>query len=357
MGLFKIFKKSDKKSKKGFHDLIVKDVVRLTSDTVKIVFEIPEDEKKDFHFIAGQYVNLSIENNGKEERRSYSICSGPGEDLAIAVKEVDNGNISILLNESLVKGDTLLVSKPLGHFTLKENEKDVVAIAAGSGITPIMAIAKTLEKNGGKLRLLYGNRNRESIIFKDEISSLKNTQTTHFLTKDEISDHRTGRITKDSFTSTIKEDLSILKADAFFICGPEQMIIETSETLKFFGVSPNKIHFELFTTPVLMKKDEGTATDLFNGVSKVQAILDGEKVEFELSSKGKVLLEAVENEGLDAPYSCKGGVCCSCKAKVLKGHTTMEMNYSLTDEEVKEGYILTCQAHPASEELTITFDE
>jgi ring-1,2-phenylacetyl-CoA epoxidase subunit PaaE len=148
-----------------------------------------------------------------------------------------------------------------------------------------------------------------------------------------------------------------LKADAFFICGPEQMIIEVADTLKFFGVAESKIHFELFTTPVLMKAHETNVISNFEGSSKVKVILDSEVAEFELGAKGKTLLEAVEKAGMDAPYSCKGGVCSSCRAKILKGSAMMTSNFSLTDEDIKKGYILTCQAHPTSEELTITFDE
>lgn len=358
MGLFGLFgKKEIKKSPKGFHLLKVLNVHRETSDTVKIEFDIPADLRKNYQFKAGQYIDVNIDVDGKDERRSYSICSGKNEPLAIAVKEIANGKVSKWFNQNLEAGTEVSVSEPKGNFTLQEDAKNVVAIAAGSGITPILAIAKDMETKGGNLRLFYGNRTVESIIFKKELDALKNTFTTHFLSQENVEGFENGRITKDHFTEIIKNDLSLLRADAYFICGPEELIIHISDTLKFFGVNEKKIHFELFTPPVLMKQEEVSTSEVFEGVSKVKVFFDGDVVEFDLDGKGKTLLEAATNEGIDAPYSCKGGVCCSCKAKVLKGSARMKMNYSLTDEEVKEGYILTCQAHPTSDTLTITFDE
>ena len=359
MALFGIFKKkeaNEENSKKGFHQLTVESIEKLTSDTVKIIFAVPDNLKKEFYFTPGQYVNLAIELNGQDERRSYSICSGPDEKLAIAVKAVKNGKISAWLTSKLVPGQAIFVAKPQGNFLLGDSDKNVIAIAAGSGITPIISIAKSLEKRSGKMALFYGNRTLESIIFKQELDTLKHTSKHYFLSGETVEGYDFGRLDKDTFTNQIKANLDILKADAYFICGPEQMILDVSSTLEFFGVAKSKIHFELFTTPVLMKQEETVVVSEFNGESKVTAILDAEEVVFSLSPTGKSLLDAAEKAGLDAPFSCRGGVCCSCKAKVIKGSATMTMNYSLTEKEIQEGYILTCQAHPASEELTISFD-
>jgi ring-1,2-phenylacetyl-CoA epoxidase subunit PaaE len=359
MGLFGFLKKDKEASgsKKGFFELTVAAVEKLTDDTVKVILEVPQELKNDFHFVPGQYLDFSVPVNGRDEHRSYSICSGPAESLAIAVKEIKKGTVSRWFNHDVFPGSKLLVSKPKGSFTLKEGDKKVVAIAAGSGITPIMAIGKELEKKGGYLTLFFGNRNRQSIIFNNELSAMSHAAIKHYLSGEEVEGHGKGRINKESFTTEIKSDLNILKADAFFICGPEQMIIEVSETLKFFGVADSKIHFELFTTPVLMKAHETNVTSNFDGTSKVKVILDSEITEFDLSATGKTLLEAVEKAGMDAPYSCKGGVCSSCRAKILKGSAMMTANFSLTDEDINKGYILTCQAHPTSDELTISFDE
>jgi ring-1,2-phenylacetyl-CoA epoxidase subunit PaaE len=358
MALFGLFgKKSTEKTHKGFQELNIAEIVKLTSDTVKVVFDVPAENKKEFGFKSGQYVDVIIDINGKEERRSYSICSGTNEPLAIAVKAIENGKVSTWFNKQAKIGTTIPVSVPKGNFTLPAEAKNCVAIAAGSGITPILSIAKEVETRNGNLRLFYGNRNVSSIIFKYDLESLNNTFVTHFLSGETAEGFEQGRITKESFTAVIKNDLSLLRADAYFICGPEEMIVQVSEVLRFFGVPDKKIHFELFTTPVLMAAKEEEVVAMFEGMSKVKVILDGEAVNFELGGKGKTILEAVESEGLDAPFSCKGGVCCSCKAKVIKGSARMSMNFSLTDEEVKKGYILTCQAHPTSEDLTISFDD
>jgi ring-1,2-phenylacetyl-CoA epoxidase subunit PaaE len=356
MALFGLFKKSDKPAHKGFHNLTISRIDRLTKDTVQVVFNVPSEVKKEYSFKAGQYLDVIIPLDGNEERRSYSICSGTDEDLAIAVKAVSRGKVSNWFNKEAAAGTEVSVSSPKGSFILSDQAKNVVAIAAGSGITPILSIAKEIEKRDGNLRLFYGNRTLSSIIFNDELSQLKNTFVTGFLSGETVEGYEKGRINKESFTEIIKRDLSLLRADVYYVCGPEEMIMQIVDTLKFFGVAENKIHFELFTTPVLMKSETEEVSS-FEGVSHVKVILDGEIVEFDLKSKGKSLLEAVETEGMDAPYSCKGGVCSSCRAKVLNGSVTMRTNLSLTDEEVKKGYILTCQAIPTSESLTITYDE
>lgn len=359
MALFGLFKKDkgSNSSKKGFFDLEVSAVEKLSADTVKVSFIVPEELKAQFHFIPGQYLNFSVNLHGKEAHRSYSICSGPGEELAVAVKAVKNGNVSVWFNQEVLPGSILHVAKPTGGFTLKDSDKNIVAIAAGSGITPMISIAKALDKKGGKTQLFYGNRTKSSILFEHEIAGIRSLTAHHYLSGESLEGFGHGRLNKESFTNAIKANLDLLKADAFFICGPEGMIMEIAETLKFFGVAESKIHFELFTTPVLMKSHETNVSSAFEGTSRVKAILDSEVAEFELGAKGKSLLEAVEKAGFDAPYSCKGGVCSSCRAKVLKGSAMMTSNYSLTDEDLKKGYILTCQAHPTSEELTITFDE
>jgi ring-1,2-phenylacetyl-CoA epoxidase subunit PaaE len=356
MALFGMFKKSDKSAHKGFHELEIDRVDRLTDDTVQIVFKTPSNLKNQYTFKSGQYLDVIVPIDGNEERRSYSICSGTNEDLAVAVKAVSKGKVSNWFNKEATAGISIQVSEPQGSFILNDQAKNVVAIAAGSGITPILSIAKEIEKRDGNLRLFYGNRTVSSIIFRDELSNLKNTFVTGFLSGETAEGYEKGRINKESFTEIVKADLSLLRADAYYICGPEEMIMQTVDVLKFFGVAETKIHFELFTTPVLMKS-EPVSVSKFEGISHVKVILDGEIAEFDLKAKGKSLLEAIETEGMDAPYSCKGGVCSSCKAKVLDGSVIMRTNLSLTDEEVKKGYILTCQATPTSESLTITYDE
>lgn len=358
MSLFKkLFKKeTTSATPKGFHLLTVGSVIRHGADTVEVQFQVPEELKERFKFIPGQYLNFSIPVNGREERRSYSICSGPDETLAVAIKQITDGVVSGWFNASVTEGTTLLVSEPHGHFNLTK-EQTIVAIAAGSGITPIMSIAKAVEKKEGvSLQLFYANKTESSILFKSAIDSLQKTKPTYFLTQEEKEGFASGRITKDSFMQVIKADLNLLKSDGFFICGPEDMIFGVRDALQLFGVPEEKIHFELFTTPTHTAPITHEHLD-FNGTSKVKVTLDDEEFRFELDANGKTILEMLNKEGADAPYSCKGGVCSTCKAKIVKGSANMDLNYTLTDHEIDQGYILTCQAHPASEELEITYDE
>jgi len=357
MALFGIFKKdkSGSTAPRGFEALMVSQLDRLTDEAVQITFEVPEDLKQKFDFIPGQYLTLEITINGQTVRRSYSICSKPGEGLAIGVKAVQNGLVSNYLTKELQTGTTVYVAYPTGNFKLITDIKHVVAFAAGSGITPILSMAKSIEGSDQHMRLFYGNRTQKTTLFLPELERLTATTTQYYFTGEAIEGAQSGRLDKAQVTAAIKADLSLLKADAFYICGPEQMILDVKSALTFFGVSEEKIHFELFTTPTSENKE--TTTPLtFTGESHVKMILDDEVVAFNLKASGKSLLDAGIDAGLDAPYSCLGGVCCSCKAKVLSGEAIMTLNYSLSDEEVKSGYILTCQAHPASSDLTVSFD-
>lgn len=344
------------KTPRGFFLLTIGKIERLTENTVRVELSVPEEQKGEFQFLPGQYLNFSIQRNGKEYRRSYSICSGKNEPLAVAVKQVADGVVSTWFNREAKEGESIFVAPPEGNFTLKEAHQTVVGIAAGSGITPLMSIAKALEGSERKMKLFYGNRRENDIIFRSEIDALHNTTTTYYLTGEEREGFSHGRLGKEAMIAEIKADLALLKSDAFFICGPEEMISSTTEALTFFGVSKEKIHFELFTPPTTSNSEKLSSEAVFDGKAKITVILDDETHKFELEGKGMSILEKANNEGLDAPYSCKGGVCSTCKAKVLKGKASMRLNYSLTDKEVEEGYILTCQAHPTTEELILTYD-
>ncbi|MEJ6617518.1 MAG: FAD-binding oxidoreductase [Crocinitomicaceae bacterium] len=358
MALFKkLFSKSSKtKTHKGFFEIPVLNIEKLTSDTVKVTLDIPAELKNEFNFKPGQYLDFNVELNGKEVRRSYSICSGINEPISVAIKEVAKGTLSKWFNNDLAVGDVITVSHPMGTFSIPENAKKIVAIAAGSGITPIMAFAKDIEAKGNSLELFFGNRTEENILFHSEIDAFKHTKATYFLSGEEKDGFVSGRIDTTTFSILVKEHLQLLKADAFLLCGPEKMIAEVSDVLKMFGVSENKINYELFTTPVLLKSKTEMIENKLEGEAKVTVILDAEKTHYNLAADGPAVLDKVNSDGLDAPYSCKGGVCGSCRAKVLEGSCTMTMNYSLTDKEVEEGYILTCQAHPSSQEVVISYD-
>lgn len=351
-----------------FYDLKVSRVNRETTDSVSIEFEVPAVLKSVFTYKQGQYLTFKYAKNGEELRRSYSICSSPytNETLKVAVKMVKDGVFSTFANTALKAGDVLSTMPPAGNFysELKDGQKKkYVAFAAGSGITPVLSIVKSVlavEKNSS-IELIYGNKDENSTIFKSEIDALKanhpQLNVTYVYSRQSCGDALCeGRIDKSKCLQLI-DAKGLTSADEFFICGPEEMILNASEALKEKGVDKKKVHFELFTTPVKLG-GESTATPVsdFKGKAKVTVLMYGEATNFELDAKGKNLLDASIDAGVDAPFSCKGAVCCTCKAKIIEGKASMDMNYALSEEEVNDGYILTCQAHPQSEKLTVDFD-
>lgn len=349
-----------------FHSLKVIDIKNETSDTISVAFEIPEGDKNTFDYTSGQYLTLKFDINGNDERRSYSMCSSPfsGEPIRIAVKRVDKGLVSNHINDVIKVGDQIEVMPPQGNFTLETSleQKTYVAFAAGSGITPIWSMIKSVLDNepGSKFVLFYGNKTSDSSIFKNEIDSLTGERLSvyHILSREETSNSITnGRIDKNKATELLKSNLDLLKSKAFFICGPEEMIFNVKDVLQSLGVSEDKIKFELFTTPVLLAAEKEVEVSNFTGIAKVKVIYDEEEVTFDLSSDGENVLEAAMRHDVDAPFSCKGAVCCTCKAKVTEGKMIMDANYALSDEEVAEGFVLACQAHPASENVVLDFDE
>lgn len=356
MGLFSRFKKSsNSEPKKRSAVLTVAGNEKISASASKITFEVPENLKNDFQFEPGQYINLHCQIGGEKLIRSYSICSGKNNGLAVGVKGIEGGRASNWLVNDLRAGDTLEVDFPQGNFKVPAGSKSLVAFAAGSGITPIFSIAQSLSPDQ-QLTLFYGNTNPEEAMFVDALKQLPQVKLHLYYSRTEVEGAQRGRLDKQAVSEAIKADLPLLRADHFFICGPEAMILGTQEVLTIFGIPKEKIHFELFTTPVLMKQEETVVVGAFEGVSKVSAILDDQVVQIELPTNGKSILDAFDAAGQDVPYSCRGGVCCTCKAKIIEGSARMSINYALTDEEVKEGYILTCQAHPTSEVLKLDFD-
>ena len=355
MGLFSRFSKKEEKTVKSAL-LKVSEKVKLTGDSVKISFEVPEELTASFQFEAGQYLNLTFTIDGKKEIRSYSICSGESEGLSIGVKAVAGGKVSNEIISNIQVGSEIEVSVPHGNFKLAKPAKHVVAFAAGSGITPILSLAKKVAATGGKTTLFYGNKTQASTMFADELVKIGNCQVNRFYSQEEVEGTTHGRMNKQMISEAIKADLSVLRADQFYLCGPEDMIIDIKEVLMVFGIRKEQIHFELFTTPVHMKSEEKVSTAFFEGKSQVSALLDGEIFQIELDTKGTSILDALDKKGADVPYSCRGGVCCTCKAKILEGSVKMNVNFALTDEEVEQGYILTCQSHPTSEVLKIDFN-
>jgi ring-1,2-phenylacetyl-CoA epoxidase subunit PaaE len=354
-----------------FHALKVKEVRPETEDCVSVAFELPEELKADYQYLPGQYLTLKAEIDGEDVRRSYSICTSPlDEELRVAVKKVPNGRFSTFANEKLKAGDQLEVMTPMGRFHTSldpDNEKEYVAFAAGSGITPIMSIMKSVLRKEPKSRftLFYGNRVVDSIIFREEIEGLKNEymgrlRLFHVLSREKLgSPLLSGRITQEKCEQFYDKLIEPTEVDDFFLCGPQPMIEAIQGSLTDRGVDRKKIHYELFTTAV-NGKTSAPKKQQEKEESEVEAMvsitLDGNRFEFPLSSRAENILDGALKAGADLPYACKGGVCSTCRAKLTEGEVSMDVNYALEPDEVEAGFILTCQAHPKSDKVSVDFD-
>ncbi|MEY5001415.1 MAG: hypothetical protein RLZZ211_1451 [Bacteroidota bacterium] len=352
-----------------FHSLKVSDLQRETEGCVSVALEVPAELQIQFAFLSGQYLTFKTTIAGEELRRSYSLCSAPHEnEWRVAIKEIPNGKFSSFANQHLHIGDTLEVMAPMGNFKFQANpdaEHHYVLFAAGSGVTPIFSILKTILKAEPKssVTLFYGNKGFAEVIFREEIEALKNRflqrlNLVHVFSRENIGvPLLKGRIdaqrTKDLLTAFLKNQT----IDGAFICGPQDMILAVKEELIQFGMAPQQIHFELFHAAPIEKKTTEIKEKQAAFDSHVELIMDGEVTTFYLSSDGPTILDAAYKAGADAPFACKGGVCCTCKAKVLRGEVAMDVNYALTPEEVEQGYVLTCQAHPKSNDVLISFDD
>lgn len=352
-----------------FHSLQIKEIRKETEDCVSISFEVPDELKHDFSFKSGQYLTLRKTIDGQDTRRSYSLCSAPFEkEWRVAVKKVEQGVFSTFANESLQEGETLEVMTPSGNFLFEADAKvtkNIVLFASGSGITPVFSIAKTIlnEEPNSSVTLLYGNKNFNSIIFREELEALKNLEMDrfriiHVLSRESLgNDIQKGRINKSKADDLFRAFLKDEAIDAVYICGPEEMILGVKESMLANGLTSEKIHFELFTTPGQAKEKKSAPSNEPSITANVSVILDGDKLDIALDSYGETILDAAQRAGADLPYACKGGVCCTCKAKLLEGTARMDVNYALEKDEVEAGYILTCQAHPTSERVVVSFDE
>lgn len=355
-----------------FHTLKVQDIRRETEDCISVAFAVPDDLQDVYKFIPGQYLTFEIEADGEKLRRSYSICSSPTEgELRVAIKKVEGGRFSTFANEKLTVGSEMRVMTPEGNFHTKlepGNQKNYVAFAAGSGITPVFSILKSVMElePASTFTLFYGNRTTQSVIFRDAIDALKNKhmdrlEVHHVLSReDQGTDYLKGHIDESKCISFSQKFFDVKKVDEFFICGPEAMINCVNESLKNLGADKSHIHYELFTTPtqkIAHKTKVSADKKTDKTLSDVTVILDGEETHFSISTDGESVLDSALDAGADVPYACKGAVCCTCRAKVLEGSVEMEMNYALEDDEVEEGYILTCQSHPTSGKVVISYDE
>lgn len=346
-----------------FFKLAVKDIKRETPEAVSVQFHIPVEIQDNFKFIAGQYLNLKLTLDGIEIRRAYSICSSPeSKDLQITIKAVKNGYFSKFANEQLTVGKVLEVGTPEGKFTFEPDAsrfKNYAAFVAGSGITPVMSILQTVLEKEPKSTfvLVYGNKTAKDTIFYEQLHELQLKYIGRFFVHYVFSQQNTedqlfGRIDKSAVNYVLKNKHKEKEFDKFYLCGPEDMINLVSNTLKENNVKEKDIKFELFTTT----SAENEISKSLEGHTKVTIMLDSDETSFEMSQKQNVL-EAALKHGLDAPYSCQGGICSSCLARITKGTAEMKKNTILTDKEIAEGLVLTCQAHPTSSELVIDYDD
>ena len=347
----------------SFLKLIIKEVKRETADAVSVLFNVPEELKSDYKFIAGQYINLKLTLDNQEIRRAYSICSAPESgELRIAVKAVKNGLFSQFANTKLKAGDVLEVGRPEGKFTFEpdaERQKNYVAFAAGSGITPVLSILKSVLKSEPKSSfvLVYGNKTPEGTIFHQELHDLQLQYVGRFFVHYVFSQAKAenalfGRIEKSAVNFVLNNKHKELAFDKFYLCGPEEMINTVSGVLKEKNVKESAIKFELFTSST----QENQIHNSLEGHSKITVMVDDEEVSFEMSQK-QTILDAALKQGIDAPYSCQGGICSSCLARVTSGSAEMTKNSILTDKEIASGLVLTCQAHPTSESIYVDYDD
>ena len=346
-----------------FYKLAVKEVKRETPQAISVAFHVPLEFQDFYKFTAGQYVTLKLTLDGQEIRRAYSLCTAPSSnDLRIAIKAVKNGTFSKFANEQLQEGNVIEVGMPEGRFSFEpdtERQRNYMGFAAGSGITPIMSILQTVLKQEPKSSfvLVYGNKSPEETIFHTQLAELQKNflgrLTVHYVfSQAQIEGQLSGRIDKN-VVNTVHGKHVGQNFDKYYLCGPEEMITAVNATLIEKGVADKNIKFELFSaTPT-------TAAPASNGSlehAKITVVLDSEEETFEMSAK-QTLLEATLKQGMDAPYSCQGGVCSSCIARVTSGSAVMKKNSILSDKEIAEGLILTCQAHPTSANVTIDFDD
>lgn len=345
------------------HTLSIKKILKETPDAVSVHFEIPQPLEEVFQFKAGQYLTLETSVKGKPVRRAYSLCSTPqSAEHVVVVKEVKDGAFSVYANKDLREGDTLMVLPPEGKFVFEpnsENKNSYAAFAAGSGITPVISIIKTAleQEPESTFLLVYGNKSPEDTIFMKSLMDLQQQYSERFMlefvySRKELEGYQFGRISKSIANYFLKNKYKDLQFDSFYLCGPEPMIDELKTTLSENGVAKENIHFELFTTSL----EPVQTNSVEDGNAVVTVTLDDEESTF-IMPQSKSILDAVLEQNLDAPYSCQGGICSTCIARITEGSAKMRKNQILTDAEIAEGLILTCQAQPTTSVVKVDYDD
>lgn len=354
-----------------FYKLQIAGINRLTNESVELTFDMTPEARPKFDFKAGQHLTLRYFFDGEELRRSYSICSIPSENRwSVAIKRDPYGRFSTFANDNLNVGDEIEVMPPLGKFTINHiGKKNLVFFAAGSGITPIISQIKEVlfHYPDINVNLFYGNRGPKSIMFKDEIEGLKNKfmdrlSLFNLFSKDKFGPEiLQGRLDNEKIKLLVEKGLINTDfTDAYMICGPNNMIFKVKEALEEVGVPQDKIFFELFNTDGIIKEANPAIQLDEKDKSKESTIsikMDGDIYEFPLEYGGQSMLDAGLAHGADLPYSCKAGVCSTCKAKVTEGEVVMDVNYALEPSEVEQGYVLMCQCHPRTDFVAVDYDQ
>lgn len=344
-----------------FHKLKVKDIRTETPLAVSIAFEIPSELSANYQFEAGQYVTLKTIINGEELRRSYSISSTPSSnELRVIVKAVENGVFSNFAKNELQVGDFLEVGFPEGKFVVENPDAKIfVAFAAGSGITPIISIIKDVleKKNDTTFILIYGNKTIEDTIYFEEVNAMQQQYlgrffVHHTFTKVHPEGSLFGRIERSTVNYVLKNKHSEKHIDEYFLCGPEDMIKKVTEVLKENGATEEQIHYELFTT----SSTNGEIPVTGEGMVKVTVLVDDVETTFNMPRTENILSAALKH-GVDAPYSCQGGICSSCMCRTVKGSAEMKTNHILMEDEIEDGLLLACQSYVTSDEIYVDFDD
>ena len=354
-----------------FHPLTVSQVRNETRDTIAVTFAVPPELQDSFRFQQGQHLTLRALIDNEDVRRSYSICSAVQEGaLRVAIKRTQGGLFSSWANESIKPGLTLDVMPPMGHFNVPldaASHRHYLAFAAGSGITPILSIIKTTlaAEPHSRFTLFYGNRASSSVIFKEELSDLKDTYMDRlklaYVMSREQQDIElfNGRITKDKCAQFLRHWVRVEDIDVAFICGPEDMMLGVSEALQEAGMPKSDIKIELFAASIPKHQHKPRALDpaAVRHETEVTVIMDGSASSFTMDQDKESLLDAGLRAGIDMRYSCKGGVCSTCRCKLIEGKVDMDVNYALEDYEIARGYVLSCQSFPITDKVVIDFDQ
>jgi len=353
-----------------FHALRVASCKAETRDAIVVTFDVPDEHKDAFRFTQGQHLTFKSQFEGEEIRRSYSICSAPDEGaLRVAIKQVQDGLFSTWANQELKPGHVIECMEPSGHFNVPlepQSSRHHVAFAAGSGITPVLSIIKATLKAEPKSRftLFYGNRASSGVIFKEELENLKDRYLNRFnlvfILSREQQDIElfNGRIDREKCDRLLKHWITPSDIDVAYICGPQSMMEQVSSSLMEHGVEKSRIKMELFASAMARSpRKVSLAPAKGTRDCKVTLIQDGRTREFFLEKNKETILDAALEQGIELPYACKGGVCSTCRCKMIRGEVDMDVNFALEDYEVARGFILTCQSYPVADELLLDFDQ